>query len=360
MSGSGPGPSAERARGEDTAPGGALRRRFVSLSVLFLALVLLLGGLSLWLLLGLLVDLLNRLRGRPLRFAAARCALFLTLVVAAESWGVLVSGLLWLRRGAYSRDEWLEAHYALQRRWADLILAGTTRLYQMRVQTTGDELLDGRPVLLLMRHVSVGDGLLAVRHVNSARGYRLRFVLKRELLWDPCLDIVGGRLPNAFVKRDGDDSAREIARVRALADDLGPGDGVIVFAEGTRFTPERQARALARLEAQGQTALLARGRRLVRSLPPRPGGVLGLLEQNPQLDIVVCGHVGLEAGTRLPDFVNGALVGQTLQLRFWRYSAAELPKDAEGRLLWLYDRWLEMDAWADAAIRAARGAQATG
>lgn len=348
-----------RARAAAGSGKGAVRRRIISLSALFLSVIALVGLLPLWLALGLLVDLGNALRGRPLRLSAVRCALFLTLVALGEAWGVLVAFGLWLRRARLGPAAWEEAHYALQRRWAALLVDGTTRLYGMRARIEGAEALDGRPMLLLMRHVSVADGLFAVRYVNVEHGYRLRFVLKRELCWDPCLDIVGHRLPNAFVRRDGADSAREIARVRALADGLGPAEGVILFAEGTRFSPERRARALARLAEEGRAELLERARALRRTLPPRPGGVLGLMEQNPGLDVVICGHVGLEPATRLYDFVDGALVGAELVFRFWRFPAAEIPREPEARLGWLYERWAEMDAWVDGRL-GAEADQATG
>ena len=47
---------------------------------------------------------------------------------------------------------------------------------------------------------------------------------ERELLWDPCLDVVGQRLPNVFVRRGDGDGASEIAAVRAPAADLGVGE----------------------------------------------------------------------------------------------------------------------------------------
>ena len=75
-------------------------------------------------------------------------------------------------------------------------------------------------MLLFPRHVSVADTLLPAVFVSSRNGILLRHVLKRELLWDPCLDIVGNRLPNCFVRRDSRDSAREIRAVAALAHDV--------------------------------------------------------------------------------------------------------------------------------------------
>jgi hypothetical protein len=67
----------------------------------------------------------------------------------------------------------------------------------------------------MLRHASIGDTLLASALVGRPHGiFWLRYVLKRELLWDPCLDVVGNRLPHVFVDRASD---RFAARDRACA-----------------------------------------------------------------------------------------------------------------------------------------------
>ena len=60
-------------------------------------------------------------------------------------------------------------------------------------------------------------------------GVRLRYVLKKELLFDPCLDIVGNRLPNYFVDRGGQDSERARRGVAELVRDLGPDEGALIY-----------------------------------------------------------------------------------------------------------------------------------
>ena len=64
--------------------------------------------------------------------------------------------------------------------------------------------------------VALAVVLLAAALLSRPHGVRLRYVLKRELLWDPCLDIVGHRLPNAFVRRGSRDTAGDVAAVRGL------------------------------------------------------------------------------------------------------------------------------------------------
>ena len=57
------------------------------------------------------------------------------------------------------------------------------------------------PVVLMMRHASLVDTLLPTVLVLRRHRIRLRYVLKRELLWDPALDLAGNVLPNYFLDR---------------------------------------------------------------------------------------------------------------------------------------------------------------
>jgi 1-acyl-sn-glycerol-3-phosphate acyltransferase len=119
-----------------------------------------------------------------------------------------------------------------------------------------------------MRHVSTADTLLPVLLFSRRHGVRLRYVMKRELLWDPCLDVVGQRVPSAFVRRDSGQPEREVALVVELGRGLGPRSGVLVYPEGTRFTAEKRLRALERIAASNQSYLLERAGALEQVLPP--------------------------------------------------------------------------------------------
>ena len=103
---------------------------------------------------------------------------------------------------------------------------------------------------MLIRHASIVDNLLPAELVARPHGIRLRYVLKRELLADPCLDIAGRRLPNYFVRR-GTGEAQELERVRALGHGLGParrradlprGDALHAGAPSARDRAHRRAR----------------------------------------------------------------------------------------------------------------------
>ena len=174
---------------------------------------------------------------------------------------------------------------------------------------------------------------------------RLRYVFKRELLWDPCLDIVGQRVPNVFVDRFSDDSEGEIRRTRELTRDLGPRDGLLIHPEGTRFSEAKRERILERLHREGDAKLLEYARSLQSVLPPRPGGTLALLEAAPEADVVVCAHTGFEGAASLAQIWQGALVHQTVRVQFRRIPRDAIPTGRDDRLAWLLEEWQRVDAW---------------
>jgi 1-acyl-sn-glycerol-3-phosphate acyltransferase len=156
---------------------------------------------------------------------------------------------------------------------------------------------------------------------------------------------VGNRLPNVFVDRFSDDSAREIRRARKLARDLGPRDGILTHPEGTRFSEEKRSRVLERLHREGDAKMLDYARSLQFVLPPRPGGTLGLLEAAPEADVVVCSHTGFEGAASLAQIWQGSLVHQTVRVQFRRIPRDEIPNGRDDRLSWLLEEWQRVDAW---------------
>ena len=147
-------------------------------------------------------------------------------------------------------------------------------------------------MLILIRHASIIDNALPDAVIGHAHGLGLRFVIKRELQMIPTIDIGGRWVPTNFVRRASTDTAGEVARLRRLAHDLGEGEGILIYPEGTRHTPEKLARAQA-LIAERQPEIAPLANRLRNVLPPRLGGPLALLEESRGADVVVCGHVGL-------------------------------------------------------------------
>jgi 1-acyl-sn-glycerol-3-phosphate acyltransferase len=279
-------------------------------------------------------------------WSGVRSLLALAHYFVGEALGMTGSAAVWIAaRVAPARaNEW---NFRLQCWWASWLFDGTRRLYGLRVRVAGDDALREGPLLLFVRHASVIDTLLPAVLVSSRTGLQLRYVMKRELLWDPCLDIVGQRLPNAFVRRGQGGADAEIARVRELGRDLGRRDGVMLYPEGTRFTPRKRQQVLARLADSAEPKHVERGRALQHVLPPRLGGVLALLEAAPGVDVVFCAHTGFESLHDLNDLWNGALVGRAIDVAFWRVPAATIPVERAARIDWLFDEWTRVDAWLE-------------
>jgi 1-acyl-sn-glycerol-3-phosphate acyltransferase len=283
----------------------------------------------------------------PGRRAAARCAAAVTFILQCEAIGILASAGIWLLSGPWlrgDRQRYLAWNSALQVAWARSLFAGARRIYGIELEVEGLEEAREAPFLLFPRHTSLVDTVLPVELLGPS-GMRFRYVLKRELLWDPCLDIVGQRLPNCFVERDSEQSAQEIARVAELARGLSAAEVLVLYPEGTRFTEARRDQRIERLRARGSSPLLELTQGLRRVLPPRPGGPLACLAAAPGVDCVFLAHTGLEGAARFRDLWRGDLVGQKLQVRLWRVRRAQIPDGDEARTAWLNREWARLDAW---------------
>ncbi len=323
-------------------------RRGVTLPLHFALFAFAVALAPVWLVVTVVIDVLAQ--GK---LALSRCGLFLTLFLGGEVAGVLLAFVAWCARPVFLRgDRWLAANFRLQCWWARSLFRGVQRLFNIEVEVEGSEACAQGPILLLMRHVSVGDTLFPAIFASDRYGIRLRYVLKRELLWDPCLDIVGHRLQNAFVRRG--ESGADAETVGALADDLGPRDGVLIFPEGTRFTPNKRAQVRAKLAEKADSRLSGAERdrtqmllqateSMANVLPPRLGGTLALLERTKNVDTVLCAHTGFEGISTLRDLYTGSLVGRRVHVRFWRIPHQEIPSAAEERTQWLLDEWRRVD-----------------
>lgn len=321
-------------------------RRLVTVPGYFVAWALWLAASPLWLVATALVDAVRRSGG-----VALRCAMLVAVYLTCEVLGILASAGLWawgLLPGTDSR-RYEDIHFRLEAWWGTTLFRWVVRLFGLRVEVEGhDEAELGRgPYLLLVRHSSTADTLLASALISGPHRMRLRYVLKRELLWDPCLDIVGNRLPNVFIDRFTADPVREVRLVEQLARDLGPRDGILIYPEGTRFSEAKRIRALERFRDKGDTAMVEYATGLTRVLPPRPGGTLGLLEAAPQADVVLCAHTGFEGAASLLEIWNGALLNRVVRVDFRRVARERIPASRDDRAAWLLEEWQRVGDWVE-------------
>lgn len=277
-------------------------------------------------------------------FIFLRMSLFLWAYLTIELLGLLAAGTIYLvtPRNITKRHD---RFFALQCWWGSSIFSALAGVLSLSVRADGqDEALPG-PVLVFIRHASIIDTALALVFLSKAKGLRLRYVFKRELLVDPCIDVAGHESPNYFIDRAGDPK-EELEGIRKLADDLGD-HGVLLYPEGTRFTERKKAIAIERL-ARTHPELVPIAESYKHSLPLKPGGALTLMDAAPQADILFVAHRGLEGFAEITDLLSGDVVGKRVQVQIWRVAAADIPQ-AEDRRRWLFEWWKRIDDFVDEA-----------
>jgi 1-acyl-sn-glycerol-3-phosphate acyltransferase len=318
-----------------------LPRRLLTVTVVVALFALVTFLLPLLALVALVVDLV---RGTGSHWTTLRCLGFGWFYLVGEVWALAGLALTL----ALPRERRNTVTYRLQLAWARWNFAAVRFFFRLRLLVEGEDQIAPGPIVLLSRHASMIDTLLPANLVTGGHGIRLRYVLKKELLIDPALDIAGSRLPNHFIDRGSGESASEGNAIRALAEGLAPDEGVLIYPEGTRFSEEKRDRLLARFtDRDDDVAEVARGYRLV--LPPRPGGTLALLDA-ARADIVVMAHHGLEGFATAADVWKGTLVGSRLRVRFWRIPREQIPEERTAQVGWLYRVWGEVDDWVVAQV----------
>ena len=314
-----------------------IRRRLVTIPGYFLATVFVTITVPIWVPLAAILSLFPGLRG------CLRCGLFLTGYLWCECIGIGISFFVWIRHGLYrgapSRAKtFLQANFRLQCWWAGSLERLGSRIFGVDFEVSGGEALNGPAVIVIPRHASIGDTILPVRLYGQPRDRHLRYVLKRELLFDPCLDIVGNRLPNFFVDRFSDDPSRERDGVASLLTGLSRSEGVVIYPEGTRFSAAKREKVLKKLSGDDRI----RAQRWTHLLPPRYGGILALLQANPQLDLLFCAHVGLEGSADFFSLINGSWVNSKIRVHFWRVPFADVPVDLDDQRNFIVESWDRM------------------
>ncbi len=330
----------------DLNPEPALKRwgrRATSILVLLLMIGLYLAALPVLLTLAVAVDLARR-RG----WILVRSLLVVGWYLLCYGGGLLGLGAIWLGSGVWagaSQERLVRWTQGLAVLWARGLYEGSSRIFGVRTEIEGDETLGKEgPILLFIRHVSVGDVIIPLKFVTASHGVNLNHVLKSELMLDPCIDIAGHRWRNVFIHRQSRNSSKEIELTGQTAERLGEKEGVVIWPEGTRFTPSKREKVLESL-ARKNPEVYREASSLKNLLPPRAGGALALLERNERADAVFCAHTGLDATQHIRSFFNGSMLGATVRIKFWRVPFSEIPREREERVKWLYHWWRVVDAW---------------
>jgi 1-acyl-sn-glycerol-3-phosphate acyltransferase len=323
-----------------------MKRRLISMPGLFLGAVILTVAIPVWLPLVLVIDAC-RLKWR---FPLARLLSFAVCWVWLETSGVICSALLWIT----GQSKNLPKHYALQRWWADQLLRALKATCGFSVEVENIDALQPGPVLLFARHASLADSLVSAYVVTTLAQMNPRYVLKRELLADPCLDVVGQRLPNHFLDRQANDSTPELLALEELVTGIDESTVGIIFPEGTRANKKKRDRALEKIAVvDAERAQRLQG--MKHLLPPRPAGAAAMLRGCPSADVVFAWHVGFEG----LDTFGGILRGISSRMPPIRFHLRRVERlavpitsqvDTNEMTKWLDSEWMRMDREVDEAL----------
>ncbi len=305
------------------------RRRLLTVSGVFLGFALCLSLYVPVLLVCLLVSVHPALRRLPLVWTFITCYLYF------ECAGVLRLSWVWLRHRR--RPDYTVENRRVQIWWARGLLAMGGLVFRLRFSVTGEEALAGPTAILLVRHTSLGDTVVPLLFFSYPRGAEgIRYVIKKELLISPCLDIAGHRLNTIFVDRSGVNTPQELQRVADMTANAPADESLLIFPEGTRFSNAKKARL-----RRKHPRLAPQLDRWPDLLPPRLGGVDTMLTHNPGKDVVFIAHAGFEGYADLKELLSGSWRLSRVRIHLWRVPGAEVPADHQAFLFSQWDRMQE-------------------
>ena len=310
-----------------------VRRPVTGLGVFLIAIVLTVT-LPLWAVVTMAVD---AVRGRW-RFPISRLIGFATCWAWLETSGLVLALFLFFT----GRGRSVPAHYALQTWWCRSLIQALGFTVGLQITVEGADNVGPGPFVALGRHASLADSIMSSWVVASHAGLRPRFVLKKELKMDPCLDILGHRLPNYFVDRESSNVAGELQGIEQMAAGLGVKDCAVIFPEGSRASNKKRVRALEKLrERSPQRAETLAGLKYL--IPPKPAGAYALLSAVPEANVLTMWHSGFDG----LDTFSGILrhLGRAkakVHVHVEEISRASIPS-GEAFVTWLDAKWVEMD-----------------
>ncbi|MDQ6648776.1 MAG: 1-acyl-sn-glycerol-3-phosphate acyltransferase [Actinomycetota bacterium] len=294
----------------------------------------------------------------PGRWVPLRLLGLLLLYLGRECAGMTAAGWLWLASGFGRRlhtPEMQTRHYALMSWFLGGLYTRATKLFNLTVDIeAADDGVEGphstqRPVVVLSRHSGPGDSFLLVQLLLDRYHRRPRIVMKSLLELDPCIDMIGHRLPHYFVEPRGRGTADFEQGIGSLAGDL-PADGaLLLFPEGGNFTRGRRRKAIQKLMDQGQVQEALDAGRLRNLLPPRAAGAFAALSAAPSADVLFVGHTGFGPADDATAVWRAVPTDCRLRLRFWLVPAEDVPSGEDERVDWLYAWWARIDEWIDGA-----------
>jgi 1-acyl-sn-glycerol-3-phosphate acyltransferase len=250
--------------------------------------------------------------------------IFARLVVtyfALEFSTLTACAMLWLASGGgllIGTQRFQRLHYRLLRWFVHGFARRCLALLDIRMpaeEPTSRALESDGPLLFFSRHAGPGDTILLIDRLLTRFDRRPSVVFKQSMTWDPCVDLIGHRLPHAVL--DTSEKEESEARIEEVAAGLDRRGVLVLFPEGGNFTPERRRRAIRKLWRIGRQKEAAKAERMSHVLPPRPTGALAALRGNPEADVIFAAHSGLGLAAFPSELWHEPPFGKTFNTRMW-------------------------------------------
>jgi len=288
-------------------------------------------------------------RGRR-RLPTVRVALFALQYAINDSIEILLAPVYWIAAGfgtRLDRPASIDRHRRLERWSIDVLARRAERLLGLRfeLEAGAADALTPVPGGVLCRHVNIVDASLPTL-LYQRLGGATRGVIMAEMLADPGFDLIYARTGSVFIPRDNGPEA--IASVTRLGTANDARCATVIFPEGRLFRPDRRERALSRLQAENPVRF-ERLSTLRHVLPPRPGGVVALLDTIPG-DVVVIAHAGLDRYPSFAALARAVPLAEPIRVVAWRIGRAAIPVGVEERIAWLDRQWCAVDDWVARAL----------
>jgi len=310
-----------------------IRRPVMVLGVVSMA-VLLLALLPLWLPVLLLVD-----TGRMnWRFPLVRFTAFGLMWAWLETLGIVAAVFLW----AVGQSRNQNANFVLQKLWTRGVVGALGLTVGLHIEVEGADSLGHGPFIALCRHASLADSVMSAWVFMTASGLRPRYVLKKELKLDPCLDVVGHRLPNYFLDRSSSNLAVELQGIEQMAQGLSAQEIAVIFPEGTRANDVKRARILERLRERAPERAV-KLEKLKYLMAPKTAGVTALLAAVPNAKVVTMWHAGFDGMDSFRGIVQHlAKSAVRVHVKVTEHQRATVAT-GEAFVAWLDEQWCAMD-----------------
>ncbi len=282
----------------------------------------------------LVVDLFTAPRRLPLTRIGATAVVF-----AFHEWQAV---FLYLHRAILPQDNRWEAMREAMGIWSGSLHKWAGYTMGLRFDWAEPSTMPAGHPLVIARHASNIDAIIPASLFAGILNRPAHHVLKNALRWAPSMDLFAPPLGNYFVQR-GRDTQAELRQLERLASVVRPEGSLVIFPEGTFSTPENRAKVRASLARKGETEAVALSDELTALLPPKPAGVLTLLNARPDCIPMILAHRGLDNVASFKGLWSSLPLREPVVVRWW--PTAPPPTDHDGQVRWLQDEWRRADRW---------------